>query len=475
VVQYMSNSKRVGRLVAVGAAGLVAMAATATGSGADTLSAANFTLGQASATAQSLKVNPSASGLSLGITFGIALAGFQNNAAKADSRGIDLGIIGTTLGGQGCDGSPPSYPNEDQPQPLVADSQSSDSGGAAKGYTDVERFKSPNGKQEFQIPAMVKNARASNLPFAEATTLTGPVGGPGVFEIDGARSDSVTQVVKGATREARATSDIAALNIANDAVVLKGLHWEAVNHSGSDNTESGSFTIGGLTVGGMPVALPQDSSAAIDVVNQILNEVGIILIPPTVHSFPGRLVIDPLSIAVVSNTQRDSLANNLLGSDAYHSVREQITNAILTPPLGSCSNGTYITIGDVAIGSVTGGGSFSLELGGVQVSSSAIKLSHNLLDLPPLPSIDSFPDVASQLPAVDVLGSTTLPETGGAVAPATSTNRGGSQPIQAASIKGKRGGKLALLAAGTLLLLAGVAAGDWNKMRKAQRMIVFDV
>ena len=63
-----------------------------------------FSSGQASALAQSFKINPTASALSLGFTFGQALAGYQNTGAKADARGIDLGIIGSILAAAGCDG-----------------------------------------------------------------------------------------------------------------------------------------------------------------------------------------------------------------------------------------------------------------------------------------------------------------------------------------------------------------------------------
>src|SRR3954463_14816508 len=62
-----------------------------------------FSNGQANALAQSFRINPTAAALSIGVTFGQALAGYQNTGAKADARGVDLGIVGSLLAGAQCD------------------------------------------------------------------------------------------------------------------------------------------------------------------------------------------------------------------------------------------------------------------------------------------------------------------------------------------------------------------------------------
>ena len=79
--------------------------------------------GTASAIATSYKVNPTTASLSIGITFGTALAGYTNNVSQAEARAIDLGIIGSTLAGEGCDGGAPTLPADQQPQSLRADSR----------------------------------------------------------------------------------------------------------------------------------------------------------------------------------------------------------------------------------------------------------------------------------------------------------------------------------------------------------------
>src|SRR4029079_16286692 len=117
----MSRRTRVAAAVSavVLAAGVVTSYATAPASAATEP-------GQGSAIAQTQKIDPKAGGLSLGITFGQALAGHQNEVAQAASQAINLAVIGTTIGAEGCDGSAPTYPSDQQPQPLRIDSRDKD-------------------------------------------------------------------------------------------------------------------------------------------------------------------------------------------------------------------------------------------------------------------------------------------------------------------------------------------------------------
>src|SRR5438270_430262 len=100
MVTTVTNTRhiRIRRMVA--GLGIGALAAAAAGapvaSRADT---APFSPGTASAIAQGARINPTAAQLSVGITFGLSLAGYQNKVAKADSRGIDPSNAATfTLG-----------------------------------------------------------------------------------------------------------------------------------------------------------------------------------------------------------------------------------------------------------------------------------------------------------------------------------------------------------------------------------------
>jgi hypothetical protein len=426
---------------------------TSSAASSETSGAPAFTNGTAAASAYSVKVNPTAAALSIGVTFGTSLAGYTNEVAKAESRGIDLGIIGTTLAGAGCDGSDPSFPADQQPQPLSADSRDAD---AAAGKSTPESIAGN------PLPTFTKTVQATAAPLGDAITLSAPVGQPGLFQIAGARAEAKTHVLDGKTREAIATSDINSIDIAGGAVKLTGLHWEAVHHTGADSTQRGTFTMGSLVVGGVPVPFPAgDPGAAFGAANTVLNALGIELRAPTSSVVNGGIVLSPMSIAVVPNATRDAISGGILGG--VLPVRQALTDALLAQ---SCKNGTYITIADIAVGSITGAGSFSLELGGVAATTGDVQLS-------------SFLNQGSLEPGQggvnDVLGTNTVLTPGDAGIPGTPAIPGtpGKAPSQRATVApiaattGTRGGKLALLAGGTLLLLAGVAELDRRKMRRA--------
>lgn len=414
-----------------------------------------FSNGTASASAQAFKVNPTASALSLGVTFGISLAGYTNQVAKADARGIDLGIIGTILAAAGCDGSAPTLASDQQPQPLTVDSRDA---GAAQGKSEPETFMGN------PLPGITKTAQATGAPLADAGVTIGQQGQPAAFTISGATSSARTEIVKGNIRQAVATADIGSLDIGAGAVKLGGMHWDITNHTGGETSTAHNFAIGSAVIGGTPVPT-QDPGAVIDAANKVLNPIGIEIRPPVFRQVNQGYTIDPLSIAVVPSSARDQLYGTILG--ALQPVRQQVTDALLK---ASCKFGSPITIADVAVGSITGAGSFSLELGGVSASSGDVQTS-NLLDQ----SLSPLPDAAistNDLPATPAIAGIPAVEPG---APSIVTNKKGAvqgrrlaKPI-AASSPGHRGGMLALVGGIGLALLLAAVEGDRRLMRRAER------
>ena len=429
-----------------------------------------FSNGQASAFAQSFKINPTAAALSIGFTFGQALAGYQNTGAKADARGIDLGIVGSILSGAQCDGGKPTLPADQQPQPVTADSRDPAS---AQGKSAEEQIN----KQA--IPAITMTARATPAPLAQADTYYAPLAAPGLIQVQGAHSSALADLLHGNVREATATVDIGTIDIAGGAVKLGNLHWEATQDTGADSKSVGKFTMGSLVVGGQ--SLPtNDPSAAFAGVNQVLKPFGVELRAPTIHNDNGLLVVDPMSIAVVPAPQRDAVSAQALS--AVLPVRQALTDALLK---ASCHVGDGLTVADIAVGSLTGSGSFALEFGGVNATSSDLKLAN---DLQPIP------DLGSESAAVGGL-STSAP--GGTTADLGSTGTAGSLGAGgassgtsgtagnvaagtggprfarriAATTTGGRGGMLAAVAAVGFGLLVAAIEGDRRMMRRAQRMI----
>ena len=99
------------------------MTFVASGSSSAAPSGGGVEPGQGLAIAQTDRVDPRAGGLSVGLNFGISIAGHQNSVAQASSRAVDLGVIGTSLAAPGCDGGAPAMPADKQPQPLQVDSR----------------------------------------------------------------------------------------------------------------------------------------------------------------------------------------------------------------------------------------------------------------------------------------------------------------------------------------------------------------
>ena len=403
------------------------------------------TAGTASAIAQSYKVNPTAAALSIGISFGTSLAGYTNNVAQAESRAIDLGIIGSTLAGEGCDGGAPTLPAEDQPQALRADSRDANAG---KERSESEEF----------VPLITKSVFADSSPTGIANTTTAPLNAPGSpVTIEGAHSQALTHLVDG-VREAVATSDIAGVTIAG-VLELRGLHWRSVFRTGATEVTEGSFSIGSLTVLGQ--ALPVgDVATALSQANALLGELGIRLDAPRAHLDAGIMFVDPMAVRIVPSATRDGVTGAILG--AIQPVRQNLYDALLAQ---DCGNATYITVSDIAVGSVTGAGSFSLELGGVQSSSGALKTTNLLRGNLPVPSLGDLDD----LPAFDSSTLSPLPDTGPINAPTVLRTRRPAA-LAATTDGGSRGGRLALVGALGLLALLLVADRDRRLMRRAQRI-----
>jgi hypothetical protein len=412
--------------------------------------ATDKTAGTASATATSYKVNPTTASLSIGVTFGISLAGYTNQVAQAESRGIDLGIIGTTLAAQGCDGGDPSLAADKQPQPLHADSRD----GKPGSHSEPEAISGQT------IPVITKEAEANATPYAESNTTTAPLtGSGGIISINGAHSRAVTQITKG-TRDALATVDIGSVGIPG-VFELAGLHWSAESQSGAVDANNGSFTIGSLKVLGqsLPTA---DALSALDAANTLLAPMGLQFVLPKAHTEAGILFVDPLMLRVVPSPTRDAISGGILG--AVQPVRESLYDALLKQ---DCGNATYITVSDIAVGSITGAGSFSLELGGVQTKAEELKTTNFLEGLPPLASSVGGEDLGG-FTAFDSNNTVSaLPST-----PPTKVlnDKHGNGPTLATTEKGSRGGRMALVGLVGLAGLLLFAERDRRLMRRAQRI-----
>ncbi len=421
--------------------------------------------GTGNAYAQGYKIDPRSGQLSFGITYGMALAGHQNTVAIGESRSVDLGVIGTTLAGEGCDGGDPTLSKDKQPQPVVV--RSTDD---TKSRTETEY-------------AVEKHAEATNHPYAESIATTTAVGDPAAVQLGSTRSRSLSGVVDG-ERVASAVTDVSNISFAAGAVVIKGLHWEATYQSAPDEAINGSFTIEGVQSAGKDLPI-KDAADGLTQANAALAPLGISLDPPQVRNESGIVFVDPLKIGIVPSKTRDGISSPLLS--AASPVREKLVDALIK---ADCGNASYITVADIALGSVTGAGSLSIELGGVTATSDELgetsflgALSDFTPSLPPISDPSgggsSLPDITSS--SGSSLGGATL-----AGAPTADTSQtvdttpassGGNETAlgDVTPVSGSRGGPLLGVGLGGLLLLTALAEGDRRKMRQAQRSVPMEV
>jgi len=423
--------------------------------------------GQGLAGASTVSVTPRAGSLAVGVTFGEALAGHQNGTAKAQSQAIDLSSIGTSLTGYNC-GSQAFKPDQ-IPQPLIVETGEP---GAAQGITQSE-----------EGGAFTKFGLASSSPYGQAVTTTAPFAIAGVLSMGPGVSKSWSGLLNG-ERQAGASSDIASLTLPG-GVSLAGLHWESIVQSTGHPQQTATFTIGKATIGG--ASLPTNNpTQTLSQINAVLGLVGLQFKAPSAHLTQGILYEDPLELDVVPNSTRDSALNAVL--TGIQPIRQQVFAAALQ---AYCQSDTPITVADVAIAAISGGGSMSISLGGVHASSGSVTANGYDLSLgapqigpggltaaPSLSSTGDTGTASSPGSAPSDLGS--ISTSGGT--PGTGPSGGATTPLRpqvtaiepAAAIKGKRGGALAAVGLVGLGLLAGIAEADRRKMRRAQRIVTFE-
>jgi hypothetical protein len=196
----------------------------------------------------------------------------------------------------------------------------------------------------------------------------------------------------------------------------------------------------------------------------------------------GVVFVDPLKIGIVPSKLRDSVISSLLGQ--LQDVRQSVTDFIASISCNGSTNilgnngSTLVTVLDLALASVSGAGSLTVELGGVQATTSAITQFQGLGDIPPVDTggTDGSADLtdlgATTGGDLTDLGTDLGATTTGGSAPALGNKGGSSTPTKPiANVDGSRGGTLAAVGAAGLLLLLATAEADRRKMRRAQREI----
>ncbi len=458
-------------LVVVAGISLTQLSAGST-SGADT----SFVNGTGTASAQGIAVAPTTGGLNYAITLATSIAAYQNSQSQALSQTIDLGAIGTSLEAEGCNNAPPTIPKADVPPPVQAESTN----GTQTVSDTITAATTATG-----IGVGVENATASLVPQSSSNTSTAALAVPGgLISIAGATSAASSGIVNGNTRESTATSDIAGISIENNTIVLGGLHWSAVEESGAITKASGTFSLGSLTIAGVsvPLSIP-DPSSILSIINTALSPIGINIQWPEMSTLSdGTVQISPLVIGLDNNT----LGQEVVGANLskVQTLRDAIVNAALN---ADCNLDSEITVADIAVGPLAGGGNLNINLGGASalttdaVSVNPFGAGTNPLGTSTIGSGNTGVtlDTGASGFTPDSLG-TTPPTLGNTTTPTTGTSSGGKaqslgptqKTVNCISLGPAGGGcvkRNAALPIGLVALGVVVALAAWDYLRQRRR------
>jgi hypothetical protein len=452
--------------------------------------------GVGSSYAQSIQDTPKDGSLSVGAVLGEALAGHTNGVARAQSQGLDETAIGASLQAYNCGQAPSPSQLSLVSQPLQTETGQP---GADQGVTeDPTTGLSTEGSNQLVPPTFgsTEFVRATGTPYGEADTSYGSLSAPGMpFSASGLHSRAWSGIVDG-QRVAAATEDIKTISLGGGAVVLNGLHWEAMYPSGGTATPSASFSIGALTIQGTS-APTSNPTSALTAANAILGQLGLQLGVPTVSSQQGIIAMTPLELDVVPNSTRDGIIDPVTTqvSPVAIPVEHGLTDGFSPQEPAQlqqqlCQSDNVITTGDIAIASINGGGSYVTSFGGVDATSGDAPSNPFNLSLPAfglgsaqtqfIPGTAGTPGRvggASSTPsggsAAGAAPSTPLGSAGpagGSPSPTANSSGGGpTRNVNLAAAGTSPGGPLLGIGLGGLGALLLLGEGDRRLMRRAQR------
>lgn len=441
-----------------------------------------FIRGSGDSEARIINVGPKAAKLSLAPTLGVALADYLNTLGRGESFVFDWVALEDSI--------PKEF--RDQVPPLRAESTGS---AECRDRTRTYPEGSPIGVMEQRAAATPKG------PYGESTFFISAFALPGAFEFSGAKARSTAGILEGDIREAAGVTEIGMLSIAGGAVVLKGLRWEAVHRSGSEDEVAGSFTVEAANVGGVPIPIGSgDLRDVVGPINEALEPLGIALRLPRVDTTGGIARISPLSISIFESQLRSTLLGPLFGG--IHPVRQPVVDELLgladqvdeqtglgaeeeveegdrevsaarcsgdpLPQSGSSSDArdytaTSVLVTDITLGVLSGTGSLTVALGGAQAFTEGVAFESPFGTggfRAPLPPIEQVIPGSPGIPPIP--GSPgTDPQAGSII----TTTRGGR------TVPGDKGGLAIWIGIAGLALAAVIGATDWYLIRRGRSVL----
>lgn len=427
-------------------------------SGGGAAQAPAFTNGTAKATAVLSKVAPGVGALELGISSGIAVSEVTNSLAQAQAQALDLGLIGTTLTAEDCEGGDGYVRPEQLPAPTRVDNRKGD----VEASSDDFPLAGPvfgGGREE---------ARATTVPSASAVATSVASFSP-IMRLSGGRAEATSEIIDGAARQAHALVE-ANLRIA-DVVELSGLRWDALHRTGREPDARATFDVGTARILGVPVDTAS-LSAVEAAANTALAPSGITVTFPTVERFtePTDLVrVTPLRVVLKDSPVGKAALGP--GLELTRAQRERMFDEFVA---FYCQSAGLLLVGDITLSVVSGTGFLAIEVGGAEARSAEVTYE-NPFGAPIVPPGVALP---GGVPGPAVLPGGAAPP-GGIASDPTSVGGGAARPaasvgpleVRCESIHPSRGLSCwhgALLPLGLLGLAATAVIGglDWRHQRR---------
>ena len=447
------------RTVVVGAVSVVLLvlglrpAAGSPSAAATPTAAAEFSNGQAKATAVVNKIAPGVGNLELALGSGVAVSELKNDLAQSQAQALDLGLIGTTLTSEGC--SDAALTPDQLPQPVRVDNRAGDAA-ASEDYAPVAGETLGGGRG-----AVTATEKPSAVAVATAAASNGPA-----VSIGGGKATAVTEVVDGAARQAHATVE-ADVTIAG-IVQLSNLRWDALHRTGKAPKAEATFDIGTAKLAGVPIPL-ESLQAAEGVINTALAETGITITMPRVERFkePTDLVrITPLLISL-----RDSNAGKTAlgpGLNASRAQREQMYTDLSA---AICEAAGLLLVGDIGLSVASGTGFVTFGIGGAEAISGDFVLENPFGAAVAPPSQSVIPPASGVAPGVatppaPAPGPTTAPKTNGQPIADVGPLEELCETVHPFDWPDCSEGAMAPLGLLGLFATTGVAALDWRHQRR---------
>ncbi len=360
---------------------------------------ANFLNGEAQASATTFRFNILQGNANIGMSYGVALAGYRDTTGRSEARALDLGIFPTLFGVTQCDGSPPILNPATFP-PLTTATSTDPEATIPK---PAKAFMPGFGQDPASDFVGTQVATAVKGPSANASTDSETADMAFVTLVGG--HSEVTSSMSGHVREARSAVTARELRVMGGLFVFREPRWEAIARSGKQTTTTGSFTFKGATVLGFERS-PEDALRDLGEfkkgLEDLLRPLGAKLELPSVVVKDNRVQVTPMAFKLVDPPFGSELIAPFFAN--IQPLREAFNKSQLE---ADCKNETTLLLLDVVLGVLAGSGSVEIMAGGVEAWTDDTDFSSP--EIAPVPQISTIPPTPA-VPAVEPVPETPYEE-----------------------------------------------------------------